>query len=163
MGVPVATQILAEVGRRLVLATTANGYANTIASVDCARITPFRDFDLPAVNYWADREETVDSGAGWNEYELAILLDARTRTRDRPFVDVAFELSADLWIALWRDPGAPLVVDQPSPRLGGLCTGLALLSSTPAIGEGQAPYCGTIMTLAARYKVAPSDPFTVLT
>jgi hypothetical protein len=121
-------------------------------------VTPFRDFDLPAVNYWADQDVLAKSGAGWEERELSVLIDARSKTRDRPFVDVVFEVADDLWTALWRDPASPAVIDIPSPALGGLVKHLSLDSITPAIGEGQAPFCGALLRVAVRYRVRPGQP-----
>jgi hypothetical protein len=151
---PVQLQILDVIGERLALSPN-------IAKVERARVIPFRDFDLPAVNYWADGDRLIERGGGWEERELSILIDARTKTRDRPFVDVAFELGADLWVALWRDTAAPAVADTPSPALGGIVTTLRLDGLTPMIGEGQAPFCGVVLAVTAAYKLRPSDPFVL--
>ena len=163
MGTPAAIQILDAIGLRLALPTTARGYNTTVAVVERARVIPFRDFDIPAVNYWADSEAVVDAGAGWSEHEVSIMIDARTHTRDRPFVDVAFELGTDLWIALWRAPAAPAVSDQPSMRLGGIVNSLAMASMVPAIGEGQSPFCGVLLSIIVKYRVRPTAPYTLIT
>jgi hypothetical protein len=149
---------------RLANITTANGYFSDMATPERARLTPFNEADLPAINLWHgdDVYNPGASGGGFSERELTVVLEARDKTRDRPFVDVAAELASDMLIAINRDTASPQVSDQPSTRLGGLVSGIQLRTYTPELGEGQKPWCGATLVFAVNYRVQNTDPLTIV-
>jgi hypothetical protein len=161
MPTPVQVSILAAVEARLKSIKTANGYTTTAGRIKRATLTPFREDDLPALNYWPGTDRRLSQGAGWVERELLVAIEYYDRTRDRPFSDVAYELAADVGIAMLRAPAAPLTSDQPEFTLGGLVRSTQLLTATPQIGEGQSPWCGIALEYAFAYRVSASNP-TVL-
>ena len=156
-------QILDEIGARLALIKESTGYHTTVAKLERARLTPFQDYDLPAINYWPDLDERRNAGGGFEERELTVLVEYHDKTRDRPFSDVASELASDIWIALWRATTAGAVSDQPSSALGGLVSGVLLRAVQPEIGEGQTPFCGTLLNITILYKRRPDAPFSIVT
>lgn len=160
---PIATQILDIVEARLANITTTNGYFVDMATPQRARLTPFNDADLPAINLWHGNDERISAGGGFVERSLLVLIEARDKTRDRPFVDVADELAQDIQIALNRDIAAPQVSDNPSTSLGGAVSSIQLRTYTPELGEGQKPWCGATMFFAVNYRVQTHDPLTIVT
>jgi hypothetical protein len=100
---------------------------------------------------------------GGGERSVSIVVEFHTRTRDEPFVDTAYKLGYDILVAVNRASANPAVADQPSLRLGGLVSGLSLVSMIPAIGEGQAPWCGVIVTLSVSFTLKDDDLFTIVT
>lgn len=163
MSTPAQTQILDAIAARLALIATANGYATTAGKIERARLGPFRSGDLPAINYWPGEDVRSAAGAGWEERQVTVFLEYYERTRDRPFSDVAAELAGDVWVALWRSAAAPAVSDSPTQALGGLVSAMVLERVTPALGEGQAPYCAALLEVVITYRRKPSTPHTILT
>lgn len=149
---PLTTLILDELEARLNNIKTANGYRRTVAGVRRATMTGLQGFDLPFVNFWSGVREQVASGHGWREWRWAIYVEVYDLARDRPFIDVASEIDDDVQIAIHRASTAPLVTDRPEQSMGGMLTSLIMQTSTPQIGEGQDPWCGSLITLSAQFK-----------
>ena len=162
MSTPVETQILNEIALRLALIVESFGYSSSVKKIKRGSLTAWKGEELPAINYWAGSTGFIERGAGFVKQETEILIEYHTTTRERPFVDIAHELSADVLIAVNRDPSTPLVGDDPSVALGGLVESMQQTSSLPVIGEGQSPYCGVLVTYSAVYKTKPNDPFTLI-
>lgn len=157
MSAPAVMQIITEIGARLAVMTTANGYAYQAVRIDRARITPFRNGDLPAINYWPAFDELKDRKYRHETRTLDLRVEAYTVTRDDPFTDVAFDLGNAVWTVLNRSTAMPQVTHDWSPNLGGLLTAFELRQLTPVIGEGESPWCGCALSLAATYKVDSYD------
>ena len=155
-------QILDKIEERLGNISEANGYSATPTKIERARLKPLKDYDLPAINYYAINDDRTGAGAGYEERSLGIIIEYYEATRDRNFVDVAYSLAADVWSALWRDVSAPAISDDPSHALGNLVTTLLLESITPQIGEGQAPFCGAVLQVSVLYKRLPDTPFVIV-
>lgn len=162
MTTPVQVSILDAVENRLKSIKTANGYNTTANRIRRATLTPFREDDLPAINYWPGLDRRLSQGAGWVERELLLAVEYYDRTRDRPFSDVALELASDIALAMIRAPASPLPADQPEFTLGGLVRSTQLVTATPQIGEGQAPWCGVAIEYALAYRVSASNPFVLV-
>jgi hypothetical protein len=150
---PAVLQIADEIGLRLANMTIANGYSYDAGRIVRARIIPFRNSDLPAINYWPAFDELKDRQYRNETRTLDMRIEAYTTSRDDPFTDVAFELGNAVWTALNRAVAAPTVAADWSPNLGGLLRGFDLQQLTPVIGEGESPWCGCMLNLAATYKV----------
>lgn len=164
MSIPAQTQILNEIGLRLVNITTGNGYFVDLERLEKASLEPFQNQDMPAINYYATGDilsKKLTNGV--RERIVSIVIEAYTSTRDRSFLDVANELGSDVTIALERSPGAPAVSDPVSHSLGDKVVQLEETENTPAIGKGQNPYCGSIIVLNVTYRVSRHDPFTLIT
>jgi len=161
--IPVQTQILDVVGERLKNITEANGYFTTLQKIERANLEPFKNQDMPAINYhMADDNLVKPINTAQHERVISVLIEYYTLTRDRIFTDIANELYADIAIALERDVSAPLVADQVSIRLGKIVARLEFETMTPAIGNGQSPYCGAIVLVRITYWVDRHDPFTLI-
>ena len=164
MSVPVQIQILDRIGERLKSISSNNGYFSTVEKIERARTTPFKNGDIPFLNYYpVNDEENKPLNTAEVERILTVVVEYYDLTRDRIFTDVAAELAMDVRIALERDVSAPLVTDNPSTRLGKLVSGVKFDTSFPAIGEGQKPYAGSILTIDITYKVSRHDLFTLIT
>lgn len=140
--------ILNEIDKRLKRIGIANGDTVTIAKVTRARLKPFQDGDLPAVNYWVTQDIVEKREYNVETHALNISIEAYDKTRDRPFIDIALDLSAGIANTLFRE-----IANADSPALGGIIQSLQVDSMQPVIGEGQAPWCGAIIELTARYTV----------
>lgn len=159
---PAQLLILDEIEARLANIKQSNGYYRTVAGVRRATLKRFQSGDLPMTNFWTGVDETVARGAGWIEKRLSVLVEIYDLTRDRPFVDVAFEMADDVCRALHRTTDAPSVEDDPEQRFGGLLMSLQLATISPQIGEGQSPWCGALLSFDATYKTK-TDGVTIIT
>lgn len=146
-------QILDELEARLRTMTVGNEYLYSFSKIERARLTPFKSGDLPAVNYWPAFDELVERKYRYEKRSIDLRVEAYTVTRDEPFTDVSFKLGNSVWTVLNRATTAPKVSDDWSPNLGGLLTNFDVKLITPAIGEGESPWCGSLLSLAAVYKV----------
>ena len=164
MSIPVQTQILDIIGARMALISVSNGYFSTLGKIERARLKPFKNGDMPAINYYYTGDilvKTIHNGV--TERGMSVIIEYYDTTRDEVFTDLADKLSTDIQIALERDVLAPLVSDPVSSSLGGKVARVEVESITPAMGAGQAPYCGTVVILNVFYKVAKHDPLTLIT
>ncbi len=162
MSTPIGTQILDEIGDRLTNITETNGYFTTYGKIDRTRLKPFGVSDLPALNYWPGEDVLIETGFKWTKRLLAVFIEYHNMTRDEPFSDVINEMAADIIIALNRATGAPAVSDDHSHSLGGLISQIKVETISPAIGEGQTPWCAVAIEFSIEYKVAPNDPFAII-
>lgn len=158
MSAPLPIQLLDAIALRLPNISKARGYYTDVGKIKRATLKPFQDQDLPALNYWPGTDNVVARGAGWVERLLPLVVEYYDRTRDRPFSDVVFELAQDVVVAVQRDPDFPAVSDNPEFTLGGLCRSVQLVSVVPQVGEGQAPFCGALLTFDLVYRVKAGDP-----
>lgn len=160
---PVATQILDIIGDRLGNISIANEYFTDVEVVERARLKPFRNQDMPAVNYYSTNDTLVKPiHGGVSERLLSIIIEIYEMTRDEIFSDLSNKLSTDINIALERSASSPLVSDTISIRLGDVIMSLEFNSITPALGSGQEPYCGAIIAIDIVYRVDKNDPFVLI-
>jgi len=159
MNTPVETQILDLIEARLKLINTRNGFFTDDVRVERASLTPFAGKDLPAINYWSAGDQLIEATGYVELRELEVLVEFYDRHRDMSLTDKANQLAADARVALSRDPGLP---ERISTKLGGKVESLVVRSAIPAVGEGQSPYCGSVLTLAVRYRVDARNPFLLV-
>lgn len=159
MNMPVETQILDLIEARLKQISKAKGFFTDDVRVERASLTPFAGKDLPAINYWSTGDQLIEATGYVELRELEVLVEFYDRHRDMSLTDKANQLAADARVALSRDPGES---DRISTKLGGQVESLVVRSAIPAVGEGQSPYCGSVLTLAIRYRVDARHPFTLI-
>ncbi|WP_235199972.1 hypothetical protein [Pseudomonas monteilii] len=159
MNTPVETQILDLIEDRLKQISKANGFFTDDVRVERASLTPFAGKDLPAVNYWGTGDQLIESTGYVELRELEILVEIYDRHRDMSLTDKANQLAADVRVALSRDPTEP---NKISPKLGRAVESLSVRTAIPAIAEGKSPYCGSVLTLAVRYRVDARNPFALI-
>lgn len=159
MNTPVETQILDLIETRLKQISKDNGFFTDDVRVVRASLTPFGGKDLPAINYWSTGDQLIEATGYVELRELELMVEFYDRHRDMTLTDKANQLAADARVALSREPGQP---EKVSPKLGGTVESLAVRSAIPAIGEGQSPYCGSVLTVAIRYRVDARNPFILL-
>lgn len=152
-------QILDKIGNRLTNITTANGYNFTVRKIERAKLTPFQGEDLPAVNYWISSVENQKNKYGLDDRTANLVIEAYSKNRDNPFIDLAEKLAADIVIALERDTTKPKVSDVASYNLGNLVLICELRSYEYGIGEGQIPYFFVLVEFAVKFTA--SDMFTL--
>lgn len=163
MSTPVQTQILDLIEDRLGNISITNEYFTDVIEIERSRLEPFRNGDMPAINYYSTDDVFIKNiNNGISERINSCIIEFYSTTRDRIFTDLANELSTDVAIALERETANPLVSDIPSPRLGGEILKMEVESITPAIGSGQTPYCGAIIVLNITYKVNRDNPFVLI-
>ncbi len=156
--------ILDEIHARLLNITETNGYDWEVQenTVQRARLLPFKNGDLPAINYWPVNDVLEEKTYEYDTRELNISVEGYTKTRDEPFTDVAIKLGDDMILSLFRSIDAPLTTDEESPALGGLVEAVLVDSITPMIGEGESPWCGVLVEIRVRYNVAVGDFRTIV-
>ena len=134
MGTPLQTQILDLVKSRLDNITEINGYSSTVEKIERAKLEPFMNQEMPAINYYYVTDEFEKQiYAGVSDRIVVVVIEYYDTTRDKVFSDLSSSLSSDVEIALFRDTLAPLVTDGVSDRLGGKVRKLDIESIVPAI------------------------------
>ncbi len=163
MPIPVPTQILDLVEPRLKNMTVLNEYSVDLGKIERARLEPFKNGDFPALNYYVTGDILVKNiNTAIEERTISLVIEYYDLTRDKIFLDLSNELAADVKIALERDASAPKVSDLVSHLLGKKVMKLEFDTITPAIGQGQNPYCGVVMVISITYRVDRHDPFTLI-
>ena len=159
---PAQTQILDAIHAHLLNITAENGYSATLRKIVRAGLKPFKSADMPSINYWPGGDVLLEELPGKQLRELEINIEFYDRHGEQPLTDRALELASDAHLALWRSINAPKVEDQPESRLGGIVDSFTFQSVQPAIGEGQSPFCGAVISLTVRYRVSADNPFQLV-
>jgi len=144
--------ILDEIDARLRTISVANGDQNTIKKVTRAQTKPFKDGDLPMINYWPTTDIITLIQHGAEEHKLTLTIEVATKTNDIPFTNLAVDLYTGVVAALNRD-----VSLNRSPSLGGIAQRLSVDSMTPTIGQGQAPWCGVVIVVSVIYNTIAGE------
>ena len=145
-------KILDEIENRLkALLLVANGYSFVFKKIKRASLTPWQNDDMPAINFWPTGVTSTLNAYNQDDRELSISVEAYTRTRDLPFTDVCDLLACDVITALNRAILFPKLSDNASMDLGGIVDSFNLESYNYSLGEGQAPFCGVLITFVAKY------------
>jgi len=144
--------ILDEIDARLRTISTGNGDPISVNKVTRAQTKPFRDGDLPALNYFPVSDTITLQQHGTDEHTLAITIEAYSKTSDQPFTDIALMLHSGIVAALNRD-----ALQQPSHALGYTVQSLFVDSMTPIIGEGQNPWCGVVLAISVKYSTMANE------
>jgi len=139
--------ILDELAVRLGMVSVSNGYLISFNKITRARLSPFKDGDLPACNYWVTSDMNNVTLHGAENHTLSISIESYDKTRDRPFIDVAMDMHAAIVTALNKEIGGAY-----SQNLGGIVQSLEVKDFTPIIGEGQKPWCGALVNVAVNYQ-----------
>lgn len=148
--------ILDLIEARFELISESNEYNTTVKKIERAKLTPFKSHDLPALNYWPvnvgnERQYGTDSRF------FKLMVEYHSKTRERPFSDVAGELAADVVTAINRSTSDPKVSDDQSLDLGGLVSDVVFDGYDYEIGEGQAPWCGVLVQFTIKYSTSIND------
>lgn len=161
-----AKQLLDLLAPRFAFITTDNGYTEPMHSIERAQQTPFMMQDLPAVNYWAGGSTLETTRYKQQIWNLGLIINAYTATRDAPFVDIASRLADEIIAAVQRLPAAPALSDAYNTGLlngSSERVGEIVFSAVDyAVGEGGKPYCGTLISGFIRYQIAPGHPNVLL-
>lgn len=155
--------ILDEIKARLGNISIANGYRFDIepAAIERARLTPFVNGDLPAINYWPSIDAIDEKTNGKETRSFNVTVEIYDVTMDEPFTDLAIKHGNDVITALFRATDAPLVSDNTSYSLGGMVNSVIANTITPMIGEGQSPWFGAVLSLTISYNITPGDFSTI--
>lgn len=156
---PVETQILDEIDRRLRQISKANGFFSDEVRVVRASLEPFSGKDMPAICYWSQGDQLLESSGFIESREMQLNIDFYDRRGEMPLTDKVNLLSSDVRIALHRDPSHP---GRISTKLGGIVESLAFTSVSPSMGDNSSVHCGSLITLAVKYRVDARYPFTLL-
>jgi len=155
-------QIMAEIKLRLRNISARNGYFNSVKSLKRAMLTPFKGYDLPAVNFWSTGMLNADEGKyKKDDRNLTVMIEMHTKTWEpgAPFDSVAAKMAADIVTAINRSPNAPKVSDDLSPKLGGIVLQCKFDRYDNTIGEGQSPWVGVLVTFLVRFLADNHDMF----
>lgn len=159
---PVQLIILNEVKARLENISLLNEYISDRPKIVRARLEPFQQGDLPAINYWPIGDLLESKTHGFETRELGLAIEYHDLTYDKPFTDLAFEGGTDVLTALYRSTSLPKVSDVESPALGGLVNKIELNTITPMIGESQSPWAAVLLDITITYNVRLGDFFTIV-
>ena len=156
--------ILDEVQARLENISPENGYTFKLypQTVVRAKLTPFVNGDLPAVNYISGTDNLIEKQFKTETRSFPLTIDAYAKTRDEPFINVAITLGNQLIAALFRNTAAPLLSDIVDYSLGGLVDTITVESISPMIGEGSKPWCGVLIECNVQYKMKVADFSTTI-
>lgn len=146
--------ILDLIDARLKLISTSNGYNTTAKQVNRARMTPWKGYDLPAINYWSTGVTNVRNSYGGDERSISLFVEYHDKTTDAPFVDVAGLLAADVVTALSRSVLAPQVSDALSLCFDDAVSDVVFDGYDYEIGEGQVPFCGVLVKFTIKYNTS---------
>ena len=149
---PADTAIMNEVEARLKNIRTGNGYNNQFRRIERARMTVFKGHDLPAANYYHANVSSEKTPYGHESKTMTLIVEAHSKTRDEPFIDIADSLAADIVTGLFRSTSAPATSDNVDISFGGTIRDIRYLSHDPFIGQGQEPFCGTLVQFEVRYE-----------
>jgi len=149
--IPADTAILNEVALRLGNITTSNGYNNKLNKISRARSVAFTGHDLPAANYYHGSVVSTKTKYGKNNKIQFLIIEVHSKTRDEPFIDVADSLANDIVTGLFRSTSAPTVTDTPDITLGGTVQSITYTGHDPFIGQGQEPFCGSVVRFEVSY------------
>lgn len=122
--------VLDEIDKRLKTVTQSNGHPLSFNKIERAKLKPFVNGDLPALNYWPGQDIIVSKEFGKETHKMSLSSQAYTVMRDEPFTDVAYRLAHAVITALNRSENAPKVDDEPSYNLGGLVSDLTVQGIT---------------------------------
>lgn len=160
-----ANQLLDFVLLRLQQMTVANGYTHEFVQIKRATQQPFDLFDdLPAVNYYSSGSIVESRQHSYQHRDLNVVFEAYAKTQDDPFTDVASKLGDELETVLHRTPTSPQPGDANEPFIynGSTAVGEIYIDDVVyAIGEGQSPYCGAVITARIRYQILTGSPSTL--
>jgi len=157
--VPINKMFLDEIEARLGNVTASNGYNLPLKKIRRARLKPFTSHDLPACNYWPSTISNVVDKYNQDGRDIEVTVEAHTKSRETPFTDLCDVLAADIITALNRSTTAPEPGDDPSYDLGGLVEDFIFEGYDYSIGEGQAPWCGVIISFRVRFSTEINKMF----
>ena len=103
---PAVTAILDVVEARMGNISTGNGYNYTPGQIERAKLTPWRDIDLPAINIWSSNVISERDSYGGDEREIVLSIEMHEANRDESFQDVAELLAWDIVTAINRRTNA---------------------------------------------------------
>ena len=92
---------------------------------------------------------------------LLLIIEAHSKTHDSSFIDVANSLAGDIVTGLFRSTTNPDVTDDISNDLGGLVNSIKYLGHDPLIGQGQEPFCGTVVRFEIIYETSLGNMGTI--
>ena len=139
------TSILTEIETRLNNITTTNGYNYTVNKVELSRLEAFKGYDLPAIRFFPTAVTNERAAYDNDKRTLSISIYFYELTRDEAFTDVADKLAWDVVNALHRKDTHPKISDDPDYCLTGTVSDIVFQGYDYMIGEGQKPFCGTIV------------------
>lgn len=154
---PAVISVMDEIGSRLTNIKESNGYYCTAKKIERARLTPWKGYDLPCINYWCTTLNNERSVYNDDNRTLELFVEIHDVTHDDPFVDVASRLAADVVIALNRTTSSPAITDTPSYDLAETVSEFIFSGYDFVIGEGQAPWCGALVRFTAKWQCDPNE------
>ena len=155
--VPAKKIIWDEIHNRLLQIKKENGYSIEVNRVERSHLEPFKASDFPAINYWPGTDQLVKKQGDKELREVSLTIEIYDRQSEVAMTDKADQLEAEVKTAIWRSSLFPKISDIPSQNLGGIVNSFSFDSTTPAIGKGQAPFCGCVISVAISYRVSESD------
>ena len=159
---PVWTQMLDEVGSRLANISVTNGYFNNVKRLQRARRNPFKTDDLPAMTYWKVSDRNDGELYANKQRELRVAIEFYSSSNDGDLDLITDQFFSDLFIALFRDPGSPLVTDQPLPMFSDKFFNVNIESLQPIASEVSKPKLGVFAIVSLSYQINNFDPFNLV-
>ena len=154
---PAVTDILDKIHSRLEGITTDNGYNYTVRKITRAKLTPFKGYDLPAINYWCTTTANERNSYGNDLRQIELFIEMYENTRDNPFIDVVDLLAEDVVTSVVRSVSSPAVSASPNYDLDETIQELVLNGWDYIVGEGQKPFCGALVNFSCLYTTDSFD------
>lgn len=151
--------ILDEIEARLGNITVANEYWYTMKQIVRSKLMPFKNYDLPSINYWPTGLGNESEAYHDDKRTLDVFFEMHTMTRDEPFTDVAEKLATDGVTALNRTTAAPKVSDAPNVDLNDTVEAFIYHGHDYVIGEGEEPWCACLIRMSVVFHATPFDMY----
>lgn len=152
------TTIRDEIFLRLNNISVANGYSTNVSTIVKGKVSPFDDDDLPGINFWKTDDTADDRLYTRQQRSLRMGFEYYTLSNDDDIDTISDEFMTDLFIALYRDPSAPTVSDDPLPMFVDKQFKVSFDILRPIISQGSVPRLGVFAILTFTYTINNLDP-----
>jgi hypothetical protein len=154
--IPYQIYILNLIQERLENISVLNGYHFEIEKIKRESINNFTGKQLPVIYYWSENDTRVDNKTAQELRQLPIIIAGFYKARDNNLLEESINFGFDIYTALHRNPIAPKVIDSPEIDLGcSFIDSLNVAEITPLIGQGEAPFAGTVLNCVVNYSINP--------
>lgn len=152
------TQIREEIHARLGNISIANEYSVDIVTIKKAKIDPFVDDDLPAINFWKTDDLAESKKYTRQQRTLRMGFEYYTLSNDDDIDTISDSFMRDIFIAMYRAPNAPKVSDDPLPMFASKSFVTNFDVMRPLISQGSTPRLGVFIVMSFTYTINNLEP-----
>jgi hypothetical protein len=147
-------QIMDKIAERLALITTTNGYSQTVTKIDKNRISPFKGYDLPKINFWNQGLEwdyTADQSYEEDKRILPVFIEGYCIKWEDGAQETAERFGSDIITCLYRGVDKPTIWDKKNYDFDGLVSAIKPQSLTYVVDESATPFCGCLVLINVEF------------